>query len=221
MRTWWIAIVAVAVAVASSASGDGKKKRPAHKSTKTAATKGFYKILVKPNAKWVMTETIDVDESGKKAPPRTVTVETYDVRKVGDADVARLRWTLIERDGSKQDIGSSDGGKYTQLAVTPAGLYILTAEMDDAKIAERLKDKPSRSDPPKPYAGTKQNNGRYLTVSERLVCFGEGPLPDAGDCPDTCDASTCVSATDGIVKLFGNWAPGVSAFAAKGYDDVW
>ena len=210
MRTWTIA--AVALALAGTASAD-KKKRP-HKSTKTAATKGFYKILVKPNAKWLLRETIGDDK-------RTITVETYDVRKLGDADVARLRWTLAQRDGSKEDIGSSDSGKYTQLAVTNAGLYILTAEMDDAKIAERLKGKPSRSDPPKPYDGTKQNDGRYLTVSERLVCFGEGPLPDAGPCEDTCDATMCVAATDGVVKLFGNWAPGVSAFDAAGYEDVW
>lgn len=215
MRTW-IGILAVAVALATSASA-GKKTRPARKpSTKTAAAKGFYKILVKPNAKWVLHETLSDD--GKPS-QRIITVETYDVRKVGDANVARLRWTLS--DGKdKQDVGASDAGKYTQVAVTAAGLYILSADMDDAKVAARLKDKPSRSDPPKAYSGTKQNQGRYLFVTDSgLVCLGEGPLPDAGPCDDTCDATMCLSATEGVVKLDGNWAPGVSIFAQKGYED--
>lgn len=204
MMKRWI-VVACAVAFVGQADAD-KKKRVKPPATKSTAAKGFWRVLVKPNAKWVLRETID-DAAGKPS-TNTITVETYDVRKVAAADVARLRWTL--KDGENI---SDIGGQYTQLAVTPAGLYILTAEMDDAKIATRLKDIPSRSDPPKAYVGTKQNHGRYLRVEDTgNVCMGEGAEPGAGDCEDVCEGYVCISPTDGIVGLFGNWAPGVSIF---------
>ena len=200
----WI-VVACTVAFVAHADAD-TKKRVKPPETKTAAAKGFWKVLVKPNAKWVLRET--AGEAAGKNNANTITVETYDVRKVAGADVARLRWTL----NGGEDM-SGIGGQYTQLGVTSAGLYILTAEMDDAKIATRLKDKPSRSDPPKAYMGTKQNHGRYLRVEDNgNVCMGEGAEPGAGACEDVCEGYLCISPTDGIVGLFGNWAPGVSIF---------
>jgi hypothetical protein len=109
---------------------------------------------VTPKAKWVLH---DFEEGQDDSVP----VETYDVRKVGAADVARLRW----RNGD-EDI--SEGGGYpSQVAVTEAGLYLLQASQDDAAVAEALKKKPSRSDPPKPYKGTKLNGGRYLRIDQK------------------------------------------------------
>jgi hypothetical protein len=197
MRKVWLGLV-IALFVSSPAYADKKSKPPG---------KGFWKVLIQPNAKWVLHETIGDS-------PRTITIETYDVRKVAGADVARLRWTLTSADGKdKQDVGSNEEGRYTQLAVTPAGLYILWAAQDDAKVAAALKGKPSRSDPPKAYKGTKLNRGRYLDVNDDgTVCVGEGPMPDAGPCEDECDGTMCISPTDGIYKLMGNWAPGVSIF---------
>jgi hypothetical protein len=170
----------------------------------TKIGKGFWKILVKPNAKWVLKDII-----GEKN--ATITVETYDVRKVAGADVARLRWTLRSGDQTT-DVGDSSSGRYTEVAVTAAGLYILSADMDDAKVTEALKKKPSRSDPPRPYRGTKQNSGRFLAIRNGLVCMGEEPLPDAGPCEDTCEGDVCISATSGVVELSGTWAPGVTIF---------
>lgn len=169
--------------------------------------KGFWKILVKPKAAWVLHNTMADDAAGKAA---KVTIETYDVRKVAGADVARLRWTHTHGIET-QDIG---GGVLmpTQVAVTAAGLYLLSAADDDAKITAALKKKPSRSDPPKPYAGTKQNQGRYLHVLDDMVCMGEGPTPDAGECADVCDAQVCFSATDGVVSMMGLAAPGYSVW---------
>src|SRR5690349_7548565 len=83
---------------------------PAHAEDKKLVTRGFWKILVKPGARWVLRETI-----GDK--PSTITIETYDVRKVAGADVARLRWTL-QAGKDKQDVGDSASGKYTEVAVT-------------------------------------------------------------------------------------------------------
>jgi hypothetical protein len=204
-------LFAVLLIASSSVRADEPKPAAA------AANKGFWRVLVKPNAKWILRDKIG--DKGKNAD--TITVETYDVRKVGAADVARLRWTLKSGKDSRE-VGSSDEGRYTQVAVTDAGLYILSADMDDAQIAEALKKKPSRSDPPKPYKGSKQNEGRYLETSTgvkgALVCMGYAPITDH-ECEDTCFGEVCISPTAGVVKLGGNWAPGVGIFAQDGYGD--
>ena len=181
----WPSLVLV---VFLAGSGHAEPKKPG---------KGFWKVLVQKGSKWVLHETV-----GEKA---TLTIETYDVRKVGKADVARLRWTV-----DKHEFEPS--APLTQIAVTDAGAYLLWAAQDDAKVAEALKKPPSRSDPPKEYAGTKLNEGRYLKIRDGLVCMGQGPEPDAGECPDTCDGWVCISPTDGIVEVAGNWSPGVSFF---------
>jgi hypothetical protein len=187
----------VIVAVALSAHAD-----------ETRPGKGFWKILVKPKARWVLHDTIPEDTARK---PGSITVETYDVRKVGGADVARLRWT--HSSGTQNnEIG---GGPFmpTQVAVTSAGVYLLSDDMDDAKISAALKNKPSRSDPPKPYSGTKRNRGRYLRVDRGNVCMGEAGLPDDGPCADVCESEVCFSATDGVVSISGLAAPGYSIWS--------
>ena len=167
-----------------------------------SAGKGFWKILVKPKAKWVLHQTIGDDKKG------TITIETYDVRKIDGADVARLRWTMVSGDGKyKSEAATSGSQTPTQVAVTDKGIYLLTADMDDAKVSKALKGKPSRSDPPKAYKGTKKNNGRFLTVSGDVVCMGEEPLPDAGECADICEGEICYSATDGVISMTGTLAP--------------
>lgn len=167
--------------------------------------KDFWKILVKPDAKWVL---VDTTEKGTA----TVTVETYDVRKVGDAEVARLR--ITERfDGKPQD--SSGTFLPVQVAVNAKGLYFLNDTKDDAKILAVLKGKPTRSAPPKAYKGTKVNNGRYLRVDGDTVCMGEEPLPDAGECADICEGEVCISATAGVVSLHGTMSPNHNDWAQK------
>jgi hypothetical protein len=187
----------VVVAVGLSAHAD--ENRPG---------KGFWKILVKPKARWVLHDTVGEDAARKAG---RITVETYDVRKVDGADVARLRWTYTSGT-EKNDIG---GGSFmpTQVAVTGAGLYLLSDDMDDAKVSAALKKKPSRSDPPKPYRGTKLNHGRYLRINDDNVCVGDEPLPDAGECADVCESQVCFSATDGVVSISGLAAPGYSIWS--------
>ena len=75
--------------------------------------KGFWRILVKPKARWVLKDSMPPDKKRKQG---KLIVETYDVRKVGVADVARLRWTAIDSTGAKSDWGNSDAGRYTQVA---------------------------------------------------------------------------------------------------------
>jgi hypothetical protein len=174
--------------------------------------KGFWKVLVKPNARWVLPNTITKD------PKDTLVVETYDVRKVRDADVARPRVTHTTKDG-KTD--ATNQLPFSQVALTEAGIYLLNALDDDAAVLAALKHKPSRSNPPREYGPTSRNSGRYLSFERRgvstLVCTGYQPLPDAGECEDTCFGSVCISAEEGVVKVDGTYAPDNDAFeAAKG-----
>jgi hypothetical protein len=186
MRTTkWLAVVVLAGSLADAAP------KP-----------GFWKVLVTPKAKWVLADT-------QTNPGETVTVETYDVRKVGKATVARLRWTYKTTDGTTRDI-TGKRGALEQVAVTDAGLYLLTKDQDDKAIAKVLDKKPDRSDPPKAYEGTKQNHGRFLTINDDTVCMGE--VIDAPDeCGDDCGGQMCIDAK-GIVGLSGQWAPGLATF---------
>jgi hypothetical protein len=169
-----------------------------------AALKGVWKVLVRPKAKWVL--------EGHPSKDAKIVVETYDVRKIAGADVARVRWTYFH-DGAKEEL-ANHWGHPTQIAVTAAGLYVLAAEDDDAAVAEALKKKPFRSDPPKPYAGTTRNEGRYLHLETfaggPVVCMGEGPLPGAKDeeAVDALFAEVCISPRAGVVVLDGYWSPG-------------
>ncbi len=171
--------------------------------------KDFWKILTKP-AKWVLADTSAEEKD------RSVTFEIYDARKVGDADVARIR--ITERWGpGKTDMNDVSGTALpVQVAVTAKGLYFLNDTKDDAKITAVLAGKPTRSSPPKAYKGTKVNNGRYLHVEGDVVCMGEEPLPGAGMCADICEGEVCISATDGVVSLHGTFSPNHDDYAQKG-----
>jgi hypothetical protein len=179
--------------------------------TTTPLKKGFWRVLVKPNAKWVL--PYRWAKENKEVSP--VVVETYDVRKVGSADVARLRFN----EGSEK----LDSVPYTQFAVTDAGLYIFSAAEDDAAIAQALKGKPSRSDPPKAYMGTKKNHGRYLRIDDSpsgpIACLGEGPEPGAPDCEDVCYGEVCVSPDGGVVRIEGTWAPNSELYENPKYSN--
>ncbi len=164
--------------------------------------KDFWKILVTPKAKWILFESDDTARKGA-----TITVETYDVRTLGKAQVARLRWTHKVDKSESSTIG---GGvlQPTQVAVTREGLYLLDADMDDAAVTVALKKKPSRSAPPKPYKGTKKNGGRYLTVHGGEVCMGWAKLAEDGPCEDVCENEVCFDATRGVTSISGFDAPG-------------
>ena len=210
MRNGLLASALVASVVATAGA------KPKSKPKTTAApppAKGFWKILVQPNAKWTLYMLGDTGPaSGSEFHPEPITIETYDVRKVGAADVARLRWRQ-GADSTDSPLSGTHAPRLDQFAVTADGLYILTADMDDAAITKALTGKPSRSDPPKPYKGSKLNEGRYLELRDGLVCIGQGPDPGEPACEDTCDGDICISATDGIVRVDGNWAPDMFDYA--------
>jgi hypothetical protein len=164
--------------------------------------KDFWKVLVTPKAKWVLHEANPSDAIAKSA---TVTVTTYDVRTIGNAQVARIRWT--HSDSTSESTFGGSAILPTQVAVTRAGLYLLDADMDDAAVAVALEKKPARSSPPKPYKGTKRNGGRYLTVRGAEVCMGWAKLAADGPCEDVCESEVCFDAA-GITSITGFEAPG-------------
>ncbi|HEY4059771.1 MAG TPA: hypothetical protein VGM39_24320 [Kofleriaceae bacterium] len=198
MRIWTkVGVVLVLLASVSVAENE----KPA---------KGFWKILVAPKAKWVLEPHA---EDRADAPTEKIVIETYDVRSVGDSDVARLRWTTEE--GAYTD-GADD--LPTQIAVTSKGMYLLRADMDDAAVTAALTKAPSRSDPPKPYKGTARNHGRYLRVAELgVVCMGWSHVEADGECDERCEGEICISPTDGIVSLDGTYVPQDSWYLAKSY----
>ncbi|MFT3695684.1 MAG: hypothetical protein QM831_21280 [Kofleriaceae bacterium] len=178
------------------------------------SAKGFWKILVAPNAKWVLEPHA---EQRVAAPSDKIVIETYDVRRVGDSDVARLRWTTSSGKASQPYNDGADDLP-TQIAVTSKGMYLLRAEMDDAAVAAALTKSPSRSDPPKPYKGTKLNHGRYLRLAELgVVCMGWSHVADEGECDERCEGEICISPTDGIISLDGTYTPQDSWYVAKSY----
>jgi len=171
---------------------------------------GFWSIMVKPNAKWILKDTTS---KAKEKDRDKVVVETHDVRTVGSARVARLTWTQVTH-GSKSPLDQCGFGCPHRVAVTSAGIYFLDEDASDAQILKRLQRSPDRSEPPRPYGATKKNNGRYLTFDGARACMGEGPIPgEDSDCEDTCVAEVCVSAKDGVVELSGTWAPDNGIFA--------
>lgn len=39
------------------------------------------------------------------------------------------------------------------------------------------------------------------------MCTGQGSTPGELECEDRCDGDICIPATDGILRVEGNWAP--------------
>jgi hypothetical protein len=164
--------------------------------------KDFWRVFVKAHKPWVLKSKFK-DEKTK------ISVETYDIRKVGTADVARLRWTETYPGQPPREMGASDC-HWTQVAVTDAGMYLFMAEDDDAKILAALKGKPHRASPPKSYSASKTNKGRYLTAGDDKVCWGWENV-SGEECADTCTGEVCATA-DGIAELTGTCAPNMGMF---------
>jgi hypothetical protein len=178
-------VVPLLVALVARGEAEPKKK----------VGKGFWKVLVKPGAKWVLHDNLG--HGGD------LTIETYDVRTIGKAQVARLRWTLGD---DAEALKYTHAPGLTQLAVSDEGLYMMWAAWDDAKVAEALKKKPSRSDPPKPYKATQLNEGRSLSIDGDVVCMGYSPA--SGCESEGCDGGEVCVDSDGFTLISNVYAPG-------------
>jgi hypothetical protein len=161
----------------------------------------FWRILTRAHAPWVV-----------KGPPGKITVETYARRQIDGADVARLRWTFRPVDATRpKEVLAADQCRFTHVAVTDAGLYLLPEDADDAAIRAALKRRPSRSSPLRPYPPTRRNEGRMLEIKDGLVCWG-WVNPTDQDCDDTCEGTVCAAPGVGVVYLDGTCAPDFEIF---------
>lgn len=209
--------VSIAVCAALAACG-GKARDGGLPSGRGAgaAPAGFWRVLVQPNATWRLAEI-----SGGDDEPTEIVVETVEVRRVGDAEVARLRWTHRFPGG---EADAADQGLPGQVAVTPAGVWFLGGDLDDERVAAALAaNPPSQPDPPVEVKRQSRADGDYVTLratreGERVVCVGEEPGPGSGDCDDICHAELCVAERGGVVSVEGLWAPGEAIFVQKGYE---
>jgi hypothetical protein len=172
---------------------------------------GFWGVLVKPKARWVLKDVIDKSPKDKRP---TLIVETYDIHTVGAARVGRLRWMWSDKTSYDQ----CGAVCLHRVAVTPAGLYFIDDDATDEKILQALKRRPSRSNPPREYSGTKRNEGRYLNIDGDMVCMGDEPLPGDGECDDTCFSVLCIDKDKGVVQLGGTAAPDNGLFAQDGFE---
>jgi hypothetical protein len=209
-----------AMLTAVPASGGAKEGPPsaapkdvAKSPAPVPADLGFWGILVKTKARWVLEDVMDKDRSPKHK-RAAIIVETRDIRTVGTARVGRLRW----RWSDKTEYVQAGAVSLDRVAVTPAGLYFIDDDATDEQILQTLKRHPSRSNPPREYSGTKRNGGRYLSVEGDMVCMGDEPLADSGPCDDTCFSVLCIDKDKGVVQLGGTAAPDNGLFAQDGFE---
>jgi hypothetical protein len=188
------------------------KKPPTPTGPTIGSTAGIWRILVTPGAKWVLHDTF-LEGDGRPV----LMVETADVRKVAGADVARLKWTFTHTHG----VEAYAGGVPDQVAVTDAGVWFLDGELDDKAVAAELAKPPSQPNPPVMIEEQSREDGVYVHMwakgEEPVVCVGDGPTPDAGECEDVCFGEMCVGSRGGIVSVSGTWAPGYETFEQDGY----
>ena len=142
-----------------------------------------------------------------------LTVAATDARVLGAGAVVRLRWRF-------------EGAEYTQapsqVAADPSAIHLLDASLEDEDVKDAL-------DAPSPWprlssgvAPMSRLDGLYAQVwrgpEDVVVCYGEGPPPDAPPCEDVCFAEMCISQHAGVVELSGTWAPNSEAYVAAGFE---
>lgn len=179
-----------------------------------AADEPFWHILAQPGGCWTL---VPVDGE----PARTLVIEAYDARMVGDADVARLRLTYNAEQGPTGEFGDQDHWP-RQVAVTKKGVWFLDVKADDQAVGRALQKAPTYVDAPRPVEPTKANNWQWIrkakTAKGDVLCFGHEVPRGTGQCEDTCDGMICVARTGGFVVAEGTSAPWFGTFRQKGWD---
>jgi hypothetical protein len=191
-------LVSLALAAAAQA-GERAKAKPKLKP-------GVWAPLVKADAKWTLDDTML--SSG------TITVTTFDVRKVAGADVARLKWTYGK---DKPEPLEGSEGRPTQVAVNKKGIWFLDASATDKDIEQALKKKkPDYADPPKVGRSKSKVVSATTDGDKYTVCVGYEPKTQAAACDGTCFGHLCIS-QDGFAMLDGTYSPNEAEFDAPGF----
>lgn len=173
-----------------------------------SAPAGAFRPLVQPNAKWTL-----LGPNGMK-----IVVENHDVRKIGAADTARLRYTVIVPGKKPAEL---DAGAPRRVAVSPTGAWLFAASDDDAKIAAALAKPPQFTDPPQLVKPSRSKNGDYVNLIHLQkgdkICVGRAPPPGT-PCGDICFAELCLNPRDGLVEMGGTYTPNQESFTQAGWD---
>jgi hypothetical protein len=211
--------------MASAATPAKPAKAPAPAPAPAAAAKAsaasVWEPLVAPGARFVLLGAPPAASaaalSTSVTPGPRIVVESYDVRVVHGAKVARLRW-VVEDNGARSPMGNS---LPTQIAVTKKGAWLLTERLDDKGVAAALAHKPTFADPPRPI----ENDDGYVrrektAISADAVCIGIG-TPPPKPCPaGICHAEYCLAPGIGLVSMSGNYTPSAGAFVAPRPSEV-
>ncbi|MDI3288727.1 hypothetical protein [Polyangium sp. 15x6] len=148
----------------------------------------------------------------------TLLVMPWNVRKVGKADVAQLKYTLGRNSSAHE---SPDDVLPKQVAVTDQGVWFLPADADDAAITAALRKPPTHAAKPKTFEPTQENGYTFVreakTSGGPIVCAGHAIPPAQGNCGDKCNAMVCFSASNGVVIVEGTAAPASGVYAQNGF----
>ncbi len=187
--------------------------RGAEKAVAADAAPGLWRPLVAAPATWKL---INYNIRTEPNQDDAVIVTNYDLRQVGPASVARLRW----RQSDGEDAGSGEHLP-RQVAVAGNKVWFLPLDADDAAVERALTRKPTFGDPPANIRPTRKNRWRWVNTSEgkhgSVTCIGHYRQDDG--CEDTCTGMVCFSATYGIVAVEGTSSPNFEHYALEGHQD--
>ena len=134
-------------------------------------------------------------------------------RALGKGQTVRLQWSV----GGAPHVGAP-----SQVAADADAVHLLDASLEDADVVDALAAPSPWPRQSRPVPVQTRVDGLYAQVwrgpDDVVVCYGEGPPPDAPPCEDVCFAELCVSQKAGIIELGGTWAPNFEAFTAAGYE---
>jgi hypothetical protein len=177
------------------------------------AKPGLWQPLVAAATTWKL-----INYNIRKEPNEddAVIVTNYDLRRVGPAAVARLRW----KTSAGEDVGSGDHLP-RQVAVSGNKVWFLPLNADDEAVSKALAGKPTFGDPPADVRPTRKNKWRWVHTNSgkhgSLTCIGHYQQDDG--CEDTCTGMVCFSATYGVVAVEGTSSPNFEYYALKDHQD--
>src|SRR5579859_5639584 len=147
-----------------------------------------------------------------------VIVENYDLRRVGRAAVARLRWTTSwgENVGDREHLPQ-------QVAVIDGRVWWLPLEASDDDVVRAIRKMPTFSERPSDVAPTRKSKWKWVLTTSgaqgTLICIGH-MQPRGEECEDTCSGMVCFSPKDGIVAIEGTASPNFEYYAMRGHADL-
>lgn len=158
-----------------------------------------WRSLVQPNARWVLQST---SGTGR------LRIEVYDVRTVGAAAVARLRWLRAEPGKPEEEAGGGGPPWHSiqHVAITTRGLFILSPQTSLRELDRILARKPDYPS----ILTTRERNQKDSVFFTKAKSATEGCVGyySRTECAtESCYATLCVDAERGITFASGAYSP--------------